>query len=76
MPLQRLLRGDARLCTTRANGYRDNAIDLYAEQGGGVLAHVGSLPRGACDGVIDQRSACYVAGGDPRLLAHRGRRLR
>jgi hypothetical protein len=56
----------AALCTTRANGYRDNAINLYAEQGGAFWRtrdRCRAIPAGD---VIDQRSECYVAGGDPR----------
>ncbi len=53
-------------CTSRAKGYRDNAIAIYAEFGGDfwrTADRCASLPP---DGVIDQRSACYVAAGDPR----------
>ncbi len=53
-------------CTSRAKGYRDNAIAIYAEFGGDfwrTADRCSALPE---DGVIDQRSACYVAAGDPR----------
>ena len=53
-------------CTTRANGYRDNALVAFADMGGtfwDTSERCSGLPA---DGVIDQRSACYVAGGDPR----------
>jgi uncharacterized protein (TIGR03382 family) len=54
------------LCTSRANGYRDNALDLYTEMG---MAFWNTADRCAAlpaDGVIEQRTECYVAGGDPR----------
>lgn len=53
-------------CTTRANGYRDNAIKAYEEMGAEFWdesARCTMIPDG---GVIDQRSNCYIAGGDPR----------
>ncbi|MEO7095747.1 MAG: MYXO-CTERM sorting domain-containing protein [Polyangiales bacterium] len=53
-------------CTTRAKGYRDNAIAIYNEYGGAfwrTADRCSALPE---DGVIDQRSACYLAAGDPR----------
>jgi hypothetical protein len=57
---------DSSLCNSRAAGYRDNAIDLYSEMGADfwrTADRCASLPD---DGVIDQRTACYLAGGDPR----------
>jgi hypothetical protein len=54
-------------CTQRANGYRDNAIDVYNEMGAefwNTAARCASLPA---DGVIDQRSDCYIAAGEPRF---------
>jgi len=57
-------------CTSRANGYRDNAIDVYNEMGGdfwNTAARCAAIPG---DGVIDQRSDCYVAAGDPRFWRH------
>jgi hypothetical protein len=53
------------LCTTRANGYRDNAITAYNDMGGDFWHAVGCTALPA-DGVIAPRSSCYVAGGDPR----------
>lgn len=53
-------------CTTRARGYRDNAITLYNEMGAEfwlTANRCSGLPDG---GIIDQRSACYTAGGEPR----------
>ncbi len=53
-------------CTTRRAGYRDNAIDAYSEMGAdfwNTSGRCASLPK---DGIIDQRSNCYIAGGDPR----------
>jgi len=53
-------------CNSRAAGYRDNAIDIYAEMGPEfwrTADRCTALPEG---GVIEQRSACYVAAGDPR----------
>jgi hypothetical protein len=53
-------------CTTRRAGYRDNAIDAFAEMGAAFWTtsnRCGTLPA---DGIIDQRSGCYIAGGDPR----------
>ncbi|HEU0036671.1 MAG TPA: hypothetical protein VFQ53_38925 [Kofleriaceae bacterium] len=57
---------DSSLCTSRAAGYRDNAIDLYAELGAEFWAtadRCAAIPDG---GVIDQRTECYVAAGEPR----------
>jgi hypothetical protein len=54
------------LCAERAAGYRDHAIALVDELGAAfwrTADRCGALPA---DGVIDQRTACYVAGGDPR----------
>jgi hypothetical protein len=57
-------------CTTRANTYRDNAIALAGELGSDFWATAGrcaAIPEG---GVIDQRSDCYLAAGDPRYWRH------
>lgn len=53
-------------CTTRAANYRDNAIDIYNEMGAEFWATSGRCDALPADGVIDQRTACYLAGGDPR----------
>jgi uncharacterized protein (TIGR03382 family) len=53
-------------CQSRARGYRDNAILAFHEMGSyfwHTATRCSKLPEG---GVIDQRSNCYVAGGDPR----------
>lgn len=55
------------LCGQRAAGYRDHALALYGELGEAfwrTADRCQALPPG---GVIDQRSECYLAGGDPRL---------
>jgi len=57
------------LCTSRANGYRDNALMAYSDMGADFWAAVGCRELPA-DGVIAVRSACYVAGGDPRYWDH------
>ncbi len=54
------------LCQSRAAGYRDNAIMAFEEMGADfwrTATRCSSIPA---DGVIDQRSECYLAGGDPR----------
>jgi hypothetical protein len=53
-------------CTTRANGYRDNAIKAFEEMGAEFWDESQRCPKLPEGGVIDQRSECYVAGGDPR----------
>ena len=53
-------------CTSRAKGYRDNAIAIYNEFGGDFWRTADRCSALPVDGVIDQRSACYVAAGDPR----------
>jgi uncharacterized protein (TIGR03382 family) len=57
------------LCTTRANGYRDNALTAYSDMGADFWHAVGCTGLPA-DGVIAPRSSCYVAGGDPRYWHH------
>ena len=53
-------------CTTRANGYRDNAITAYGEMGADFWRTADRCTKLPDDGVIDQRSDCYLAAGDPR----------
>ena len=53
-------------CTTRARGYRDNAITLYNEMGEEFWRTSDRCSAVPEDGIIDQRSACYTAGGEPR----------
>ncbi|MBA2543198.1 MAG: hypothetical protein H0V17_26390 [Deltaproteobacteria bacterium] len=54
------------LCESRADGYRDNAIAIFEEFGGEFWN-----TRDRCvlpeDGIIDQRTECYVAAGEPRF---------
>ncbi len=54
------------LCESRADGYRDNAIAIRDEFGAAFWATADRCLL-AEDGVIDQRSACYLAGGEPRF---------
>ncbi len=53
-------------CTSRANGYRDNGIAIYREFGAEFWRTSDRCTGIPDDGVIDQRSECYVAAGDPR----------
>jgi MYXO-CTERM domain-containing protein len=53
-------------CTTRRAGYRDNAIDAFDEMGASFWDESQRCTAIPDDGIIDQRSNCYVAGGDPR----------
>jgi len=55
-------------CTTRANGYRDNAIAVFTEMGADFWRTADRCAQVPADGVIDQRSECYVAGGDPHYF--------
>ncbi len=59
-------------CTTRRNDYRDNAIAAFNEMGADfwdTSKRCASIPPG---GVIDQRSNCYIAAGDPRYWRREG----
>jgi hypothetical protein len=53
-------------CTTRANNYRDNAITAYNDMGAAFWDVSGRCTKLPAGGVIDDRSNCYIAGGDPR----------
>lgn len=53
------------LCGQRAGKYRDDAIELHGELGAAFWATANRCAGLPADGVIDQRTACYVAGGDP-----------
>ena len=53
-------------CITRANGYRDNAIAAWTEMGAAFWQTSNRCAALPADGVIDQRSTCYLAAGDPR----------
>ncbi len=55
-------------CDSRANGYRDNAIAIRDELGD-AFWDTNDLCALADDGVIDDRSPCYLAGGEPRFWA-------
>ncbi|CAN5913392.1 hypothetical protein BH11MYX3_BH11MYX3_42860 [soil metagenome] len=57
-------------CTSRANGYRDNGIKIFAEFGAEFWRTSDRCRAIPDDGVIDQRSECYVAAGDPRYWRH------
>lgn len=54
------------LCNSRAAGYRDNAIDIYNEMGPAFWATADRCADLPASGLIEQRDACYLAGGDPR----------
>jgi hypothetical protein len=56
------------LCESRADGYRDNAIAAFNDLGADfwrTADRCSDLPD-----LIDNRSGCYVAGGDPRYWRH------
>ena len=53
-------------CLSRGAGYRDNALMAFEEMGADfwrTADRCAAIPDG---GVIDQRSTCYIAAGDPR----------
>jgi hypothetical protein len=54
-------------CQMRAAGYRDNAIKAFNEMGAEFWRTDNRCPELPPDGVIDQRSDCYIAAGDPRF---------
>jgi hypothetical protein len=54
-------------CQMRAVGYRDNAIKAYGDMGAEFWRTDNRCVRLPPDGVIDQRSECYLAAGDPRF---------
>jgi uncharacterized protein (TIGR03382 family) len=54
------------LCESRADGYRDNAIAIFDELGA-EFWDTASRCVLASDGLIAPRSACYLAGGEPRF---------
>lgn len=53
-------------CLGRGDSYRDKGIDLYEEMGADFWATAGACRELPPDGVIDTRTACHLAGGDPR----------
>ncbi|HEU4729992.1 MAG TPA: hypothetical protein VFT22_18975 [Kofleriaceae bacterium] len=55
------------LCAGRAAGYRDHAIELVDELGAEFWRTSDRCAALPGNGVIDQRTACYLAGGDPRV---------
>src|SRR5262245_61577276 len=57
-------------CMSRKNGYRDNALAALADMGGDFWATSARCSALPADGIIDERSACYLAGGDPRYWRH------
>ncbi len=59
-------------CQTRAESYRDNALAAYNEMGAAFWRTATRCMQLPADGVIDTRSTCYIAAGDPR---HRRRDL-
>ncbi len=54
-------------CTSRANGYRDNAITLYNDMGADFWRTSDRCGVLADPGTIEERSDCYLAAGDPRF---------
>lgn len=57
-------------CTTRANGYRDNALTAFNAMGAAFWKTADRCTALPADGVIEQRSECYIAAGDPRYWRH------
>lgn len=59
------------LCEERADGYRDNAIEIFGDFGAEFwdTASRCALPD---DGIIAPRSACYIAAGEPRFWRSSG----
>jgi hypothetical protein len=53
-------------CTSRAAGYRDNAIMAFDDMGAAFWRTADRCAALPADGVIAPRSECYLAGGDPR----------
>jgi hypothetical protein len=53
-------------CEARADKYRDNALLAVADFGAEFWRTADRCADLPADGVIDDRSSCYLAGGDPR----------
>jgi hypothetical protein len=53
-------------CLGRGDRYRDNGIDLYEEMGADFWRTSDMCTAMPADGVIDTRTPCHLAGGDPR----------
>jgi hypothetical protein len=54
------------LCGQRADAYRDHALDLVDALGAPFWRTADRCAVLPADGLIDQRTACYLAAGDPR----------
>ncbi|CAN5675916.1 hypothetical protein BH11MYX1_BH11MYX1_20310 [soil metagenome] len=57
-------------CISRGNGYRDNAITAFEAMGADFWTTDNRCKALPADGVIEQRSECYIAAGDPRYWRH------
>lgn len=57
-------------CTSRAYGYRDNALTAFTAMGAEFWKTDNRCTTLPADGVIEQRSECYIAAGDPRYWRH------
>jgi hypothetical protein len=57
-------------CISRGNGYRDNAITAFQAMGADFWKTDDRCKALPVDGVIEQRSECYIAAGDPRYWRH------
>lgn len=58
------------LCQSRANGYRDNALTAYSDAGSDFWNVANRCSGVPADGIIDERTDCFLAGGDPRYWRH------
>jgi hypothetical protein len=54
------------LCGQRGDAYRDHALDLVDALGAAFWRTADRCTGVPADGVIDQRTDCYLAAGDPR----------
>lgn len=57
------------LCGQRGDAYRDHALDLVDALGAAFWRTADRCAGLPADGVIDQRTDCYLAAGDPRAWA-------
>jgi hypothetical protein len=57
-------------CKARGAAYRDNAITVFGDYGADFWRTADRCAAIPADGVIEQRSDCYLAGGDPRYWHH------
>ena len=53
-------------CIMRGDKYRDNGIALFAEMGADFWHTADACAAVPADGIIDTRTECFLAGGDPR----------